>query len=60
MLHKCIDSRYKLVTALADAEDDPEHPIVTPQQFGLLVIDWTDARKAADLFVLQLVRESAC
>ncbi|KAF7316513.1 hypothetical protein MIND_00170500 [Mycena indigotica] len=30
-----------------DLGEEPEHPIVSPQQFGLLVIDWTDARKAA-------------
>ncbi|KAJ7064682.1 nuclear condensing complex subunit [Mycena amicta] len=28
--------------------EEQEHPVVSPQQFGLLVIDWTDARKAAE------------
>ncbi|KAF7325644.1 hypothetical protein MKEN_00414300 [Mycena kentingensis (nom. inval.)] len=46
-------SAFDEVTKMHDEhgleEDQDQPPMVSPQQFGLLVIDWTDARKAADI-----------
>ncbi|KAJ7032450.1 nuclear condensing complex subunit [Mycena alexandri] len=39
---------FEEVARMHDEEAGEGQTMVTPQQFGLLVIDWTDARKAAE------------